>query len=186
MSKLRNLLKQSGGSTVDTVQSPPTSPPRQSTAAPTAPIKHGSLAALKQKRASEPTPVAQQKPSDPLTEIAHHKVRLTNDVVTWPDQVVEDNGDNRLPPQFRELLHELLNSLSADDVDDVLNRTLQFLHESPALVDVLLPEDINIMVRGLHAAHGTVIAKKMDNKGKRTAKNEQATAMAAVIADLGF
>lgn len=123
----------------------------------------------------------------PLTALANLDITLTTDVAEWPREELTEMGDtNSAATQMKILLVELSENLVTDDVGVAMQRVMVFMHENPALIDQLLPEDIQLCVKALQSSHGVVIAKKTANKKKTSVKKDAIDDLAGELADLGF
>ncbi len=79
----------------------------------------------------------------------------------------------------------LYNSIDNKElVTNALSHIMSHLKKHPFLVDIMLPEDCQMMVRGLQASYGVTIAKKQTKRTKRDATKQDVDAVLDQIADL--
>ncbi len=79
----------------------------------------------------------------------------------------------------------LYNSIDNKElVTNALSHIMSHLKKHPFLVDIMLPEDCQMMVRGLQASYGVTIAKKQTKKKKRDAGRQDVDEVLDQIADL--
>ena len=79
----------------------------------------------------------------------------------------------------------LYNSIDNKElVTNALSHIMSHLKKHPFLVDIMLPEDCQMMVRGLQASYGVTIAKKQTKRKKRDAGRQDVDAVLDQIADL--
>ena len=122
----------------------------------------------------------------PLQALANVDIQLTTDVSQWPKDELSSADESEAAQGMRMLLEELASVLVTDDVSLAMQRVMVFMHENPALVDQLLPADIQLCVKALQSSHGVVIAKKTAGRAKVAGKKEKIDNLAGDLADLGF
>jgi hypothetical protein len=124
-------------------------------------------------------------PSAPLEDFQNFEVELTADVTTWPD-----DGSNAYPDKQQAALRQHLayvgKCLNTDEISDALIRCMQFIHENPAMKDLLLPADVGLLVQALSSSANVVVARKNENKSTATKRKAIAAEVMNDLADLGF
>lgn len=130
------------------------------------------LNALLAQRQAAPKPAPEPAP-----------LQIRNDVADWPElaaQAPANTGD------ISAHLQRIRDAIGTDNITDVLNDTLRFLKENPAVADILLPEHIGTLVEALRQAHGVVLAQKQTRASNRKTKSSKITDLANDLANLGF
>jgi len=76
--------------------------------------------------------------------------------------------------EIQAALETLKNSIDQPEiVGQALRSIMHDMQTNPNLVDLLAPEDIGLMVRGLRESYGVAIAKKQQYKSKRKRTEEE-------------
>ena len=119
-------------------------------------------------------------------ELANMEISLQNDVTDWPITAYADIDTDTVEGKLKAMLNEVQRVLLTDDVSTVMHRTMQFLHENPALTDTLLPDDIGLLVTALESSYGVVINTKTENRAKKSKSGAVASDLANAFADLQF
>ena len=119
-------------------------------------------------------------------DLANMKISLQNDVIDWPVTAYADIDTDTVEGKLQAMLNEVQRVLLTDDVSTVMHRTMQFLHENPALTNTLLPDDIGLLVTALESSYGVVINTKTENRAKKSKSGAVASDLANAFADLQF
>lgn len=177
MSKLRDLL-----ATASTAPVAPVAPAPQ-----TATTMSTLLAAARaSKQQIDHAPTAPTAP-DLLDVNAVGAIVLdcTTDPADWPKQLIVEQTD-QLPEKLAQLLEQLHAALGTDEIDTVLTQTAGFIAANAGTADILLPSQIQLIVRACRIAHGTVIARKTEKRDARTSKKQATIDLANELTSLGF
>jgi len=131
-----------------------------------------------------PTPIVPA--ANVMDTILDTQISLTNDVAEWPSIAYTDIDTSTPDGQLKHMLTTVQQLLNTAQCGDALSRCMTFLSENPALADTLLPDEIGLLVQALESSFGSVLAKKSENKQKRTSVTARATEVANDLAELGF
>lgn len=100
-----------------------------------------------------------------------------------PDQPDEYNDEH--VRELKQALSILEQSIDNKElVADALKNIMVNIKQHVFLKDILLPEDCQLMVRGLRESYGVTIAKKQKKKGKRETTAKDVEAVMEQLADL--
>lgn len=84
----------------------------------------------------------------------------------------------------RDSIDILISSMDQPDmVKAAIINVMQQLKGNPALQEILQPEDLGLMVRGLRTCYGVTIAKKGERKTKKVATNQRVEEVVAQLGD---
>lgn len=186
MSSLSDVLKNRARVKPQVAASAPQSHTPAPPASPESPASPGNakLNALLARKPAAPTPTPAPTAAEALTEITATQVTLTNDMTSWPDQQLAGNTASPVSAELRARLEHIATVLVSEDVSDALVETLTFIHDNPALKDILLPEDIGLLVRALQSSHGIILSEKAARSTKKSKNAAKASAVAADLADV--
>lgn len=100
-----------------------------------------------------------------------------------PDQPDEYNDEH--VRELKQALSILEQSIDNKElVADALKNIMVNIKQHVFLKDILLPEDCQLMVRGLRESYGVTIAKKQKKRGKRDTNAKDVEAVMEQLADL--
>lgn len=86
---------------------------------------------------------------------------------------------------FRDSIQMLRDSFEHPElVANATRNILITLRENPNFIDILLPEDYGLMVRGLRESYGQVATSKTVNKEKRASAKSSIAAVADFLGDI--
>lgn len=186
---------------------PPTAPVTQSSAppapaAPAAPAPAlGGFAALVAQAAAAQAPVAPpapqpqtvaaqvptfaisqpQLPPQQMESIFNSPVTLVNDMTTWPDGAI---SNEQFSAQLKLHIDDVANHMGRGDVGDALNRALVFIGQHPKMKDLVLPLDIQVLIKALQAASGIVLAEKSEKSSARSKKKAEQNELLAMMGNI--
>ncbi len=86
---------------------------------------------------------------------------------------------------LKDSLDILVNSMDNKElVADALKKIMLDLKRYPFLVNILHPEDCNLMVRAVRESYGTTLAKKQVRQGKRQATSKEVDDVMDMLGDM--
>ena len=96
-----------------------------------------------------------------------------------------DKFEQEQVEKIKNALEILKNSLDDPDlVSEAIKNILTHLQEHPFLSDILAPEDLGMMVRGLRKSYGITIAKKKGKAKKKAANQADVDEVASMLSDM--
>jgi hypothetical protein len=78
------------------------------------------------------------------------------------------------------------NLTDKDMVAQTICYIMQSLQQHPTMVDMLAPEDIGMMVRGLRESYGSTIQVKEVKREKKTTKSKKLDEISGLLGDMDF
>ncbi len=86
---------------------------------------------------------------------------------------------------LKDSLDILINSMDNKElIADALKKIMLDLKRYPFLVNILHPEDCNLMVRAVRESYGTTLAKKQVRQGKRQATSKEVDDVMDMLGDM--
>jgi hypothetical protein len=97
-----------------------------------------------------------------------------------------ETADERATEAFYEQLKVLEESIGSGFAVDNITIILKFLDEHSFLKDILKPEEIGIMVRGLRSSYGTALANASVRRGKKKVVAKEVDDVMDILTDIGI
>jgi len=100
-----------------------------------------------------------------------------------PDQ--PDRYNEEIVGKLKDSLDILINSIDNKDlVGDALKQIMLNLKRYPFLIDVMHPEDCNLMVRAVRESYGVTLAKKQTRSTKRATTSKEVEDVLDILGDV--
>lgn len=132
-------------------------------------------------QAPQITPANPQLPPQQMEAIFNSPVTLVNDMTTWPDGAVSRED---FATQLRIHIDDVANHMGRGDVGDALNRALVFIGKHPKMKDLVLPLDIQVLIKALQASSGIVLAEKSEKSSARAKKKQESNELLAMMGNI--
>jgi len=100
-----------------------------------------------------------------------------------PDQ--PDGYNEEIVVKLKDSLDVLINSIDNKElVGDALKQIMLNLKRYPFLIDVMHPEDCNLMVRAVRESYGVTLAKKQTRSTKRATTSKEVEDVLDILGDV--
>ncbi|MCK5506774.1 MAG: hypothetical protein KAJ10_16535 [Thermodesulfovibrionia bacterium] len=83
--------------------------------------------------------------------------------------------------QFRLHLNAMTAALNDDSLPDNIRRTMDFLDANPQMKDILMPDDVQEIVRACRKSYGGAVKKKVKRRTKKSETERQANEMVDML-----
>ena len=108
-------------------------------------------------------------------QLAHAGVEIEKTEKTFgQNEKQPENMPSDVQQEFEQSLLMVVEGLENRELlGQAVQHTMMFLQEHPALCEILAPENIQILVRGLRESYGVQVANKTEKQEKKAKKNEE-------------
>lgn len=122
---------------------------------------------------------------DPMQETTAPSFSETEAAKDFQSADQPDTYNDKHVEEFKQALDILKNSIDNKElIADALKHIMVNLKRHVFLQDILLPEDCQLMVRGLRESYGVTIAKKQTKRTKKETNSQDVDAVLDQLADL--
>lgn len=125
------------------------------------------------------------KTNEEMPEPVATTPEISADEFNTPDQ--PDGLDPNAVKELKDCIETLQQSfVHREMIGGAIRNVLMHLQKYPFLKDILLPEDCQLMVRGLRESYGVQVVTKQKRGEKKAASAKEVDEVASLLSDIGF